>query len=69
MHTRDSYHDYPPRVYELYALQCLEMGYDDFAEEAISKLEDILPPKRYAKLLMLYKQRKAEIERQREAAW
>lgn len=69
LHTRDSYHDYPPRVYELYALQCLEMGYDDFAEEAISKLEDILPPKRYAKLLMLYKQRKAEIERQREAAW
>lgn len=69
LRTRDDYHDYPPAVYELYALQCLEMGLDSFADEAIRKLEDLIPPQRYARVVALFNQRKAELAKQREENW
>ncbi|MCS7018882.1 MAG: hypothetical protein RMJ87_07990 [Cytophagales bacterium] len=69
LRTRDDYHDYPPAIYELYALQCLEMGLDSFANEAISKLEDLIPPQRYAKVVAVFNQRKAELTKQREENW
>ena len=69
LRTRDDYHDYPPAIYELYALQCLEMGLDSFANEAIVKLEDLIPPQRYAKVVSIFNQRKAELAQKREQEW
>jgi len=69
LRTRDDYHDYPPAIYELYALQCLEMGLYSFANEAIVKLEDLIPPQRYAKVVSIFNQRKAELAQKREQEW
>jgi tetratricopeptide (TPR) repeat protein len=69
LRTRDDYHDYPPAIYELYALQCLEIGLDNFADEAIVKLEDLISPQRYAKVVAIFNQRKAELAKQREENW
>ncbi len=42
------YHDYPPALYEMYILQCLEMNYISFAEDAIMRLEEITNPTEFA---------------------
>jgi hypothetical protein len=42
------YHEYPPALYEMYILQCLDMNYVSFAEDAILRLEEIVNPTEFA---------------------
>ncbi len=44
----NDYQEFPIPLYELYILQCLEMNYVAFAEDAIIKLEEIAPKEQYA---------------------
>lgn len=62
----EDYHDYPSALYELYILQCLEMNYISFAEEAVVRLEEIVPQEEFAFFKKIFDAEMEKIKAQME---
>jgi|GEM_PF-959332 len=57
----DDYHQFPPRLLEMYIMQCLEVRLLSFAEDNCARLAEIVSPLEYEKFRLVYEQRKAEL--------
>jgi hypothetical protein len=60
------YQEFPVSLYELYILQCLEMNYVAFAEDAITKLEEIAPKEEYAFFKKIFDVEIAKVQQRME---
>ncbi len=62
----DDHRLYPPRLLEMYILQCLEVRLWVFAQDNLPRLAEIVSPAEYEKFMLVYEQRKAELDKNSE---
>jgi tetratricopeptide (TPR) repeat protein len=62
----DDHRLYPPRLLEMYILQCLEVRLRVFAQDNLPRLAEIVSPAEYEKFMLVYEQRKAELDKNSE---
>jgi predicted Zn-dependent protease len=62
----EDYHSYPTALYEMYILQCLEMKYISFAEDAIMRLEEIASKEEFAFFKKIFDAEMAKVQAKME---